>query len=200
MKKSIVLTLFLLGLVCGLIKGYHKIEARTAPRHIAAGSFAQNQLAFSIDDVNVTEGANPTAVFTVTLSFPGGFRDFNTTVDYATSNGTAAAPGDYTQSSGTLTFRAGPSPATMTISIPIVDDTVFEGTETFTVILSNPTTTAPFPASISRGSGICTIFDNDPAPPNSPTLSISDVTVTEGNAGTTTAVFTVSLSSVPASG
>src|SRR5262245_47349430 len=170
-----------------------------ALRHTAAGSFAQTQLAFSIDDVNVTEGTNPTAVFTVTLNFPGGFRDFNTTVDYATSNGTAAAPGDYTQSSGTLTFRAGPSPATMTISIPIVDDTMFEGTETFTVTLSNPTTTAPFPASISRGSGICAIFDNDPAPPNSPTLSISDVTVTEGNAGTTNAVFIVSISAQPSS-
>src|SRR5262245_9022280 len=171
-----------------------------ALRHTAAGSFAQTQLAFSINDVTVTEGTNPTAVFTVTLNFPGGFRDFNTTVDYATSNGTAAAPGDYAQSSGTLTFRAGPSPATMTVSIPIVDDVVFEGTETFTVTLSNPTTTAPFPASISRGSGICTIFDNDPTPPNSPTLSISDVTVMEGNIGTTNAVFTVSLSAVPSIG
>ncbi|MGH9766058.1 MAG: SBBP repeat-containing protein [Blastocatellia bacterium] len=192
MKKTIVLTLLSLTLVCGLVK--YKSEARMASSHIAAGSFAQNQLTLSIDDVTVTEGTNPAAVFTVTLNFPGGFRDFNTTVDYATSNGTASAPGDYTQSSGTLTFRAGASPATMTISIPIVDDSVFEGTETFTVTLSNPTTTSPFPISISRGSGICTIFDNEPAPPNSPTLSISDVTVTEGNAGTTNAVFTVSLS------
>src|SRR5262245_506638 len=197
-KKTIFLMALALALFCSAIRFISGSEARTASRHIAAGSLAQNPLTFSIDDVSVTEGTNPTAVFTVTLNFIGGFRDFTTRVDFATSDGAAAAPGDYTQSSGTLIFPAGLSPATMTISIPIVDDAVVEGTETFTVNLSNPTTTAPFPATISRGNGFCTILDND-QPPTLPTLSINDVTLPEGNVGTTNAVFTVSLSAAPTS-
>ena len=60
-----------------------------------------------------------------------------------------------------------------------------EANETFTVGLSNPAN-----ATIADGSGQGTITDDDAAP----TLSIDDVSVTEGNAGTTTATFTVSLS------
>ena len=54
------------------------------------------------------------------------------TVDYATSNGTgvapAVAPGDYTTTTGTLTFDAGVS--SLTFLIPIVNDTEGEGPET----------------------------------------------------------------------
>ena len=60
-----------------------------------------------------------------------------------------------------------------------------EANETFTVELSSPAN-----ATIADGSGVATITDDD-APP---TLSIDDVSVTEGNAGTTTATFTVTLS------
>ncbi|HKQ73370.1 MAG TPA: SBBP repeat-containing protein [Blastocatellia bacterium] len=192
MKKAIVLTLLLLALVCGLIEGYHKIEARSASRRVAAGPSTQGGPSFSINDVTVTEGTNPTAVFTVTLNFPGTLRDFITTVDYTTSNGSATAPGDYAQSSGTVTFLPGPTPGgsvSLTISIPIVNDALAEATETFTVTLSNASPAFP----ILR-SGTCTILDNDGPPPNSPTLSVNDVSVTEGNAGTINAVFTVSLS------
>ncbi|MCI0392452.1 MAG: SBBP repeat-containing protein [Acidobacteria bacterium] len=198
MKKSIVLTLLSLSLVCGLIGGVRSGDARLASRHIASGSSTQAQLNLSINDVAVTEGTDPTAVFTVTLNFPVS-RDFTTRVDFATSNGTAADPGDYTQSSGTLIFGAGQSPATRTISIPIVDDSVAEPSENFTVTLSNPSVTAPIPISISRANGVCTILDNDGQPPTLPTLSIGDVMLPEGNAGTTNAVFTVSLSSAPSS-
>ena len=54
--------------------------------------------------------------------------------------------------------------------------------ETFIVNLTSPTN-----ATIADGQGIGTITDDDAAP----TLSINDVTVTEGNAGTTNATFTV---------
>jgi hypothetical protein len=69
--------------------------------------------------------------------------------------------------------------------VAVLGDTIAEPTETFTVILSGPTS-----ASITDGQGTGTITDDDAVP----TISISDVTVTEGNAGTTNAVFTVSLS------
>src|SRR5205085_11056942 len=71
----------------------------------------------------------------------------------------------------------------------VVGDTTDEPNETFNVNLSSPTN-----ATISDGTGVGTITDDDGAP----SLSIDNVTVTEGNAGTTTATFTVKL--LPASG
>jgi hypothetical protein len=73
------------------------------------------------------------AVFTITKTGPAS----NTlTVNYATSNGTAVAPGDYTATSGTISF---PAFATIqTVSVPTVDDHVAEGAETFTMSLSSP--------------------------------------------------------------
>jgi hypothetical protein len=58
-------------------------------------------------------------------------------VRYATENGTALAKNDYISRSGTVTFRPGQTRAT--ISVPIVNDKVWEGDETFSVRLSNPT-------------------------------------------------------------
>jgi len=56
--------------------------------------------------------------------------------------------------------------------------------ETFTVTLSNPVN-----ATLGTASGTATIIDDD-----GPAISINDVSVVEGNGGTTNAVFTVSLS------
>lgn len=59
------------------------------------------------------------------------------TVQYATANGTATAPADYTSKSGTLTFNAGDT--IKTISVPTVADaTVEQPYETFVVNLSSP--------------------------------------------------------------
>src|SRR5690606_11781080 len=57
-------------------------------------------------------------------------------VQYTTSNGSAAAGQDYTASSGTLIFP--PGVTTQTITIPILEDTVLEASETFFITLSNP--------------------------------------------------------------
>ena len=54
-------------------------------------------------DATVNESTG-TATFTVTLT--GGIQDAFT-VDYATANGTAIAPGDYTITTGTVSFPAG---------------------------------------------------------------------------------------------
>jgi hypothetical protein len=53
------------------------------------------------------------------------------------SNGTASAGSDYTSTSGTLTFNQGET--SKTISIPIVNDGVFEADETVNITLSSPT-------------------------------------------------------------
>jgi hypothetical protein len=59
------------------------------------------------------------------------------TCAYATANGSATAPGDYTTSSGTLSWSNGDG-ADKTISVPIINNT-FVGTKTFTISLSSPT-------------------------------------------------------------
>jgi hypothetical protein len=142
----------------------------------------------SIGDATVTEGntGSVNAVFTVSLSASS---SQTVTVQYATANGTATAGSDYTATAGTLTFT--PGLVSLTVSVPVLGDTVFEPTETFLVNLSNPTN-----ATIGDGQGVGTITNDDPAPP--PTISISDVTVTEGNTTPVNAVFTVSLSAASA--
>ena len=84
----------------------------------------------SVSDASAAEG--DAAVFTVSLSAAS---DGEVTVDYATSDGTAAAGEDYTATSGTLAFQAGE--VTKTISVPTTEDAVDDGGETFTLTLSN---------------------------------------------------------------
>src|SRR5947199_608691 len=78
------------------------------------------------------------------------------TVRYATSNGTATAPADYTAKSGTLTFNAGETIKTFTI--PIVNDTLHESDETVNLTLSNPTGGATLG---TPDTAVLTIIDND---------------------------------------
>jgi hypothetical protein len=137
--------------------------------------------AASVDDVTVDESAG-TATFTVKLSHAvSGPCPDPVSVKFATANGSATAPADYGASSGTLTFAPGED--AKTITVPIVDDTISEDDENFFVDLSDP-----LGATIADGRGVGTIVDNDAR------ISINDVTVTEGNAGTTPATFKVTLS------
>jgi glucose/arabinose dehydrogenase len=110
-------------------------------------------IAMSQPAVTVSEGS-PTA--TVTLQRSGSI-DGTATVDFATSDGTASAGSDYTATtSGTVSFAVGQ--LTQTISIPILNDTVAEPDETFSVTLSNPS------SGVSLGSqttATVTILDND---------------------------------------
>ena len=138
--------------------------------------------ALSVNDVTVTEGDAGTvdATFTVSVDTPSGRT---VTVDYATADGTAHAPGDYQSRDGTLTFAAGQTSRTITVLVN--GDTVDENNETYTLDLSSPTN-----ATISDGVGIGSIVDDD----GLPTLSISDVTTVEGQSGNSPATFTVTLS------
>src|SRR5438445_2217153 len=141
------------------------------------------QPSITINDVSVVEGNSGTAsaIFTVSLSNPS---SQSITVNYATADGTATlAYNDYQSASGTLTFA--PGQTTQTITVLVNGDTKFEPNETFQVNLS-----AASNASIADNQGIGTIANDD----SQPTISINDVTVTEGDALTTDAVFTVSLS------
>jgi hypothetical protein len=61
-------------------------------------------------------------------------------MNYATSNVTATAPGDYTPKSGTLNFAEGQTSAT--VEIPIFNDGDPEGDEVIDLTFSNPTGSA----------------------------------------------------------
>ncbi|HXG63648.1 MAG TPA: SBBP repeat-containing protein, partial [Blastocatellia bacterium] len=181
MKRIAVIAVILL--VLGGIP-YTLIVKPSAAASVATA--VQLRSFFSINNIEVTEGANPQAVFTVTLTYDGGVREFISSVNYATESGTASAPADYQQTTGTVTFPPGPTPGgtvSMTVSIPIVDDSAQEGDETFTVFLSNPS-----PAFAIQGRGTCTIHDNDSGPSG---LVILDTEIGEGDSGTTDAVFRV---------
>ncbi|WP_316736794.1 Calx-beta domain-containing protein [Pedobacter aquatilis] len=105
----------------------------------------------------VNEGAG-TATFTVTLNHAvqNAF-----TVDYVTANGTALAGSDYTATSGTLSFPANaPAGTVLTFTVPITDDNLVEGAETFTANLSNITGGV---VTIGTGTATISITDNDTA-------------------------------------
>jgi hypothetical protein len=78
-------------------------------------------------------------------------------VDYATADGTAKAPGDYSATSGTLNFA--PGEARKTVAVPIVDDALDEPIETFGLNLSNPSG-----GIIGHAGAAGTIRDDDPRP------------------------------------
>ena len=103
-----------------------------------------------ISDVRVQERTT-NARFTVRLSAAS---QQTITVNYATANGTAKAPGDYSTRRGTLTFL--PGQTAKTISVPIKGDSRDERTETFFVRLSGEPA-----ATIADASGKGTIVDND---------------------------------------
>lgn len=138
----------------------------------------------AIDDVSASEGNSGTSTitFTVSLSSPAG--PGGVSFNIASANGTAIAGSDYiAQSLVGQTIPAGMS--SYVFSILVTGDTLFEGTETFFVNVSNV-----LGATVLDGQGLGTIFNDDAAP----SLSIDNVSVTEGNSGTTFAQFTVSLS------
>src|SRR6266550_2626957 len=141
------------------------------------------QPTISINDQSHAEGnaGSTTFTFTVSLSNPS---SLTITVDYATRDGSATvADADYVSAAGTVTFA--PGTTSQSVNVTVNGDTKFEPDETFNVDLSNPTN-----ATIADAHGLGTIENDD----TQPTVSINDVTKPEGNIGTTSFDFTVSLS------
>ena len=77
--------------------------------------------------------SSTTAVLNVTLS---GASGKTVTVKYATADGTAVAGSDYIASSGILTFS--PGVTIQQVTVPIINDTVVEPDENFSVTLQSP--------------------------------------------------------------
>ena len=134
-----------------------------------------------VGDVTVTEGdaGDVTASFPVTLT---GATQVPVTVDVATADGTATAPGDYASLTTSLTFS--PGQTAKTVDVTVHGDTTFELDETFSLHLSNPAG-----ATIGVDPGLGTIANDD----STPGLSVTDVSLPEGDTGDSIATFTVAL-------
>jgi hypothetical protein len=147
----------------------------------ATGTIANDDLPVaSVSNTSATEGNSGTTAltFTVTLDQPA---PFPVTVGYATADGTATAGSDYTAASGTVTFAPGQTSKTVTVNV--TGDTAAELDEALTLTLSGPTN-----ATLGTATATGTIVNDD-----SPTVSVGGASATEGNSGTTTLTFTVTL-------
>jgi hypothetical protein len=139
---------------------------------------------FSSSSYSIGEGEG-TATITVTLSVSSAQ---SITVHYATSDGTATAGSDYTGKSGTLSFAAGQTTRTFTVSI--TDDGIDEPSETVSLALTSPsnaTLGTPSTATLA-------INDND----GQPTVEFGDTSYSAGE-GAGQATISVRLSNPSAS-
>jgi chitinase len=135
---------------------------------------------YSIDDVAVREGKpGALTVYTTvrragTTTVPGGVR-------FSTLDGSARAPSDYAAASGRVDFPPGTD--AQTLDLAIVSDKVPEPDESFSVQLSDPVA-----GTIADGSAEVRIVAALPG------ISVSDAVAMEGDSGTSSLVFEVSLS------
>jgi hypothetical protein len=106
-------------------------------------------------------------------------------INFNSINGTAIAGTDYVATSGTLTFAPGETEKTFSVSL--IDDALDENAETVVLRLSSVNHSVPLG---EPNIAVVSIADDDP----SPTFKINDVTIAEGDAGNTSALFTISLS------
>jgi len=147
----------------------------------AVGTIQDNDPApsLSVGDCATNEGG--VCAFPVTLSAASGRL---VTVNIATANGTAAAGSDYSPLAGPVGFA--PGTTTVVANVQTLGDALDEVDEDFTLNLSGAVN-----ASLADGQGAGTIDDDD-----GPAIAVSDPAVTEGNAGTTPATFTIFLSAI----
>ncbi len=119
--------------------------------HLVEGTGSNRPFSVTVTDPSMAETAGA-AEFAVTLS-PAPGPGEAVAVAYQTADGTALAGGDYTATSGTLTF--GPGETVKSISVPVIDDAVTEGDETFDLTLTG--------AQTGEITATATIRDNDTA-------------------------------------
>lgn len=134
---------------------------------------------FSINDVTQAEGTGGTTDFTFTITKTGSTA-LTSVVSYQTGDGSAVAPGDYTTLSNSVTFQ--PNETTKQVTVSVNADSIYEGNETFTLNLTGATN-----GTITGGVGTGTITNDDAAP----AFSVGNVSLNEGDSGTTAFTFTV---------
>ena len=119
----------------------------------AVCDFVPAPRSLEISDVTVAEGDTGQTNATLTVTATPATGDL-LSFDYTTANGTATAPDDYVQTSGSGTIPG--ESATTTIDVPIQGDTLDESDETLEVNLSNPSS-----GPITDATGSVVITDDD---------------------------------------
>lgn len=143
----------------------------------------------SVADVRAAEGnaGTSSAEVVISLSAPAAQP---VTVSYATANGSATVEdADYLAAAGTVTFAPGETRKSVVVAVR--GDSKLEPDEAFVMRLSNPTG-----AVLGDAEATITIVNDDAAGPALPTVSVADISISEGNASTKLATFTVTLSAV----
>ncbi|MFY9158217.1 putative Ig domain-containing protein [Aquirufa ecclesiirivi] len=139
---------------------------------VVTGNAANNKSAY-VTELNTYYNSQPKLNITATLSVTEATGVVNavatvtlnpaatvaTTVSYTTSGGTATIITDYTNTTGPLTFAIGEF--SKTITVPVLDDFIAEGTETFNIVLADAVN-----AAIVTNTTVVSILDNEPAPSN----------------------------------
>ena len=182
------LTIIATATAAGTVSNFTAVSRSDADAYLPNNSVASSTVvqvpSIQINDVSLFEGNSGTAsaVFTVSISPAPAAA---VTVNFATAINTAVSPGDFIATNGVLSFAIGQT--NRSFAVVIVGDVFYELDETYLVNLS-----APINVTLADSTGLGTIRNNDPIP----TLSIGDVTLTEGNSGTNNAVFPVTLSAI----
>ncbi|MEG3905944.1 Calx-beta domain-containing protein, partial [Microcoleus sp. SVA1B4] len=125
-------------------------------------------LQFSAPTFRVNENGRIVSAVTVTRT---GSTTGAVSATVELSDGTAVAPGDYDNQAIVVNFAAGDA-ASKIVDIPIVNDTLVEGTERVNLSLTNPTGNASIG---TQGTAILNIADNDSSLQfSSPTFSLNE--------------------------
>ena len=120
----------------------------------------QPTLTLDVDPNRFSEAAGSVQICVV----PSAVSTQRITVQVATADGTATAPGDYVSHSDTVALQPQQQRACFTVTL--VDDAEAEGDETFTVTLSNPVN-----ATLGMPVATFTIVDNDGGANVAPTFT-----------------------------
>jgi chitinase len=158
----------------------------------ASPAFADNDF-ISLSGASLTEGDSGQTNLTFTASVPHTVSEQVTMRFRAVANHTSTQAGDATAGAGcggdvdfvaidgTISIPQGGTQATA--NVPICGDLAIEGTETFTVLVSNIAGAGTYCLEVCAAYG--TIVDNDTAQPipivQPPTFSVNNVSNTEGD-------------------
>jgi hypothetical protein len=152
----------------------------------ATANITDNDAANAV--LSVTTQGNETGpvsiVYTVTLS-----KTNNTgtpiTFDVAQGAGTATVTDDFTAFAGAAAISVADGASTGTLTVPVVDDALVEGTETVQTTISSPSNAA---VTVTGASAVANITDSDAAD------AVLSVTTQGEEAGPVNIVYTVTLS------
>ncbi|WP_102106984.1 Calx-beta domain-containing protein [Oceaniglobus roseus] len=145
-------TLELSDPVSGVLAGGEPVL--TATGVLLDNDGATEDRALFVSDPVILEGdGTKFAVFELRLSEPA---TGDLTFAYATADGTATADEDYVATSGSVTFAAGQTVASVTVEI--IGDTVSEVAETFSLVV-NPTVSIA--NGVADSTGLATLVDDD---------------------------------------